>query len=603
MKTNGNNKSKGNYYIGLDVGTNSVGWAVSDQDYNILKFHGKDMWGARLFDEAQDASARRAARTNRRRLNRRNRRIHLLELLFAEEMAKKDNAFFIRLHESSLLPEDKSEGVSVYSLFADADYTDKDYAKEYPTIYHLRSDLIHNAQPHDIRLVYLALHHLIKYRGHFLYESSGDGNGKTLEQSIQDFTAALVDYDVQFEPADPVEFRNVLMNEQTLTEKKKALRAAYGDLKTESEEIDLGNLLDLLTGATVQLSKLFNDDDLKNAEISKVSLADELDSKLDALGEALEEKLDIIVAAKQVFDVARLGKILGSADFICDAKIALYNRNHDDIQLLKRYVKENLPEEYKAIFDEAPGVKNFAAYMRYKTDEKCTQEEFCSFLKAKLKGMEKSEDEQIARIWKEINDKTFLTKLKGSDNGLIPYQLELKELNAILNNAEKYLPFLSEKDETGLTVSDKIRSIFTFRIPYFVGPLNRKAKHSWIVRSDEPIYPWNFKDVVDEKASAHAFMENLIGRCTYTGEPVLPLNSLLYSEFMVLNEINTIKVNGQPITVDAKKLIYDELFVNSKKKVRKKNIYNLLLQNDLITKDDEPCNMTLRSSARAFAAR
>ena len=26
------------YYIGLDVGTDSVGWAVTDKDYNLLKF-------------------------------------------------------------------------------------------------------------------------------------------------------------------------------------------------------------------------------------------------------------------------------------------------------------------------------------------------------------------------------------------------------------------------------------------------------------------------------------------------------------------------------------------------------------------------------------
>lgn len=29
MKTNGNDKIKGNYYVGVDAGTNSVGWAVT----------------------------------------------------------------------------------------------------------------------------------------------------------------------------------------------------------------------------------------------------------------------------------------------------------------------------------------------------------------------------------------------------------------------------------------------------------------------------------------------------------------------------------------------------------------------------------------------
>ena len=37
-------KKYGDYYLGLDIGTNSVGWAVTDEKYNILKSHGKAMW-------------------------------------------------------------------------------------------------------------------------------------------------------------------------------------------------------------------------------------------------------------------------------------------------------------------------------------------------------------------------------------------------------------------------------------------------------------------------------------------------------------------------------------------------------------------------------
>ena len=72
MKINGNDKINGNYYVGVDAGTNSVGWAVTDHDYNLLKFKGKHMWGVRLFDEATDASTRRINRGNRRRLERKN---------------------------------------------------------------------------------------------------------------------------------------------------------------------------------------------------------------------------------------------------------------------------------------------------------------------------------------------------------------------------------------------------------------------------------------------------------------------------------------------------------------------------------------------------
>ena len=45
------------YYIGLDIGTNSVGWAVTDEKYNLIKapvkgkYKNHDMWGIRLFDD------------------------------------------------------------------------------------------------------------------------------------------------------------------------------------------------------------------------------------------------------------------------------------------------------------------------------------------------------------------------------------------------------------------------------------------------------------------------------------------------------------------------------------------------------------------------
>ena len=36
------------YYLGLDIGTDSVGWAVCDTDYKIPKFKGNAIWGIML---------------------------------------------------------------------------------------------------------------------------------------------------------------------------------------------------------------------------------------------------------------------------------------------------------------------------------------------------------------------------------------------------------------------------------------------------------------------------------------------------------------------------------------------------------------------------
>ena len=73
------------YYVGLDMGTSSVGLAVTDTEYNLIKKKGKDFWTVHEFDEANPAVERRTFRTARRRKQREKIRIGLLKSFFAEE--------------------------------------------------------------------------------------------------------------------------------------------------------------------------------------------------------------------------------------------------------------------------------------------------------------------------------------------------------------------------------------------------------------------------------------------------------------------------------------------------------------------------------------
>ena len=101
-----------NYSIGLDIGTNSVGWSVITDDYKVpskkmkvlgntdKRFIKKNLIGALLFDEGTTAEARRLKRTARRRYTRRKNRLRYLQEIFAEEMSKVDSSFFHRLDDS-----------------------------------------------------------------------------------------------------------------------------------------------------------------------------------------------------------------------------------------------------------------------------------------------------------------------------------------------------------------------------------------------------------------------------------------------------------------------------------------------------------------------
>ena len=62
------------YNIGLDIGTSSVGYAMTDEKGRLLRFHKRPTYGSVLFEEAQTAKERRQKRSARRRLARRHKR-------------------------------------------------------------------------------------------------------------------------------------------------------------------------------------------------------------------------------------------------------------------------------------------------------------------------------------------------------------------------------------------------------------------------------------------------------------------------------------------------------------------------------------------------
>ena len=571
------------YYLGLDIGTNSVGWAVSDTscEYNLLKAKGKYLQGVRLFDEANGCEDRRVNRTNRRRLNRRKQRLSYLEDIFRDEILKIDPTFFMRLKNSFLQECDKENEITTpYVLFADDNFSDIDFHYKYPTIYHLRNELVSSNEPKDIRLVYIAIHHIIKRRGHFLLDISNDTDTANSVDFIK-FKDFLQDrYDIELEYKGDI---NSAMLLRTKTEREKAIKECIG---ISSEEIlSFKNFCKLLSGASVDIKNLFPNNEY---ETKKISLDSDLGEVYDELSSILGDDIDFIINAQALYNASRLSSLLGSNDYICQAKVELYDKNKNDLKRLKEYVKDIHPEKYKLIFTVKDAkIPNYTAYSQYKSNGsnvKCTQESFCKFLEEELPEM--SSNNGFSDMFAEIKERTFLKKLKSKDNGIVPNQLHRKELKKILENASTYLPFLNESDAYGTNI-EKILSIFDYKIPFYIGPLNNRSDKAWVKRTAEKIYPWNIENVVDYDASAESFMNNLIGKCEYTGEDVLPKDSLLYSKYMVLNEINNLKVDGTVITVEVKQFLYKELFEGSNSKVTIKSIKNFLVKHGYANNNSE----------------
>lgn len=509
------------YYLGLDIGTDSIGWAVTDTNYKILKFNGNAMWGIRLFDESQTAEERRIYRTSRRRIQRRRERLALLEMLFNEEISKVDPAFFIRLKESNLLIEDREDinKTGKYTVFNDKDYNDKDFHKAFPTVYHLRRELIKNKEPHDVRLVFIALHHIIKKRGHFLFDTDVSDIPR-FEEVYKDLTDYLSDnYEIDF-PCDKLnQCQEILKSKkESKTAKFNALSAELGINKKEKQK---SAVLSLMCGLTTKICDIFDDESLKDPELEKITLNNSFDEKASDYETLLGERYELIEKIKAVYDWSVLADVLDGEKYISYAKVKIYEEHKDDLQQLKMYVRKYLPEKYKDIFKKSKDkLNNYVAYSGHvKTngrtgivEGRCNEDDFCAFLRKELGEIK---DESYADMFLRIKNNIFMPKQSSANNGVIPMQVNRIELKAILDNAKEYLPFLNNKDENGISVYDKILSLFDFRIPYYVGPLNTHSKRAWLCRKEgEKIYPWNFEKIVDVDSSAQKFIENLTSKCS-----------------------------------------------------------------------------------------
>ena len=593
--------NKPEYYIGIDAGTSSVGWAVTTPDYQLVKQHGKALWGARLFDEASTAEKRRMARTARRRRDRQSFRMSLLRELFSAEITKVDPAFYLRLEESKFFPKEKKVNTR-YCLFADKNFNDRDYHRAYPTVYHLRRELMENPAPHDVRLVYLAIAHMLKHRGHFL-------SGMSATDSVPDFLPSWENFCRDMEELmggevlceDVSALQNLLQEKCLITEKKKRLKQLITVAVPEGQA-PFTCIYDLLAGANCDVSKSFgvildseNKNDLKLSFVGE-DMDDE--EKCARYHGYLENRFQILLDLKDIYNWGQLVAILHGADTLSAAKVESYEKHKADKLDLQALIRKEKPEKYSELFRTVrKGLNNYCAYSGHydtrneayrKAAFRCTQEDFYKYLKGLLKDINTPAAEEILR---EVDLGTFLPLQHTKENSVIPYQMHLRELKKILDNASRYLPFLLEQDEQGITVREKVESLLTFRVPYYVGPLdntNAKTGAHWAVKRhpEERVLPWNFDRVVDKEASAQAFMEQLTNTCTYLiGEPVLPKDSVSYGRFMVLNALNNLSLHGERISVELKQQLFNDLFLQ-KQQVSYKDITRYLVKEGLLKKEE-----------------
>ncbi len=572
-----------NYNIGLDIGTTSVGWAVVEKEtFKVMKKGKKKMWGVRLFDEAVTALETRGYRSTRRRYDRRRKRIQLLQKEFKEEMDKVDSQFYQKLKETFYHESDFNHKTIKISK------TEKEqvklYNQKYPTIYHLRNDLVHKTEKMDIRLIYLALHHMIKYRGNFLYEGAKFNiRNLQLQEKIHsllqviDNVSTTIEHNSEIlELLDTKKLEEILL----LGNKNDRLIRLKELLKNYFSKEFVLEFTKMILGDNFSISKLFALE--MDTDIKMNFKGSDYEDKYMDLGKAIGNQLEILDEMKNLYDMVFLKKLLEGEDEsnISSVMVNRYYIHKQDLNLLKSVFKSN-KEIYRQIFKTKTKPCLYEEYIHnHMTYDEFTKK-ILHFLEKHFRQDTPLENNICLK--NRIEDGNFLPRITSTENGKFPYQLNCDELISIIENQGVYYPFLKEKENGEY----KLVQLLQFRIPYYVGPLNhttenlKKNRNAWAIKKENVacITPYNFKEVIDLEASAEEFILRMVGKCTYLlKENAMPANSILYSKFKVLNELKQIKVNNQKLDLAIQQKIYEDFFLKTTGSLTDKRFKSFLYQ-------------------------
>lgn len=591
------------YNIGLDIGTTSVGWAVVEAETaQIMKRGSKALWGVRLFEGASTAVERRNYRSTRRKYDRRRERIKLLQEEFNEEIEKIDPNFYQKLKESKFNIIDSLNKTIL--ITDDEKKLIKEYNKKYSTIYHLRNKLINNPEKEDIRLVYLAIHHIIKYRGNFSYNINNFNMNSLnlidkLDEVFKSFEEIIPEFNLPIKE-QLVDIENILMDDSK-NDIKKNISTKLLDL---SDNKKFSNAFaKMIVGNKFDIADILFEQEL-DVKKSISFTGSELEDNQIELETIFGTKIELLNQLKELYDLLFLKKIFkGEEDAsLSSLMVKKYNIHKDDLRYLKETFKKNYPL-YKELFkdDQCLYIKYLHNILSYDDFIKELKKKFATL----FDNLEESYDNSFILKYKEIekrmDNNEFLPKITETENGKFPYQLNEVELIKIIENQGKYYPFLLNK----INDEYKLVKLLNFRIPYYVGPLvsSNKSVNAWLERkvNNVKITPYNFSEVVDKEKTAERFIKKMISHCTYLLEEyALPNNSLLYSKYKVMNELKQIKINGEKLNNEIQHKIIKELFMKNSGSITNKKFKEYLHSTGLFEMYDD-INITGYSADEKFA--
>lgn len=541
-------KSKNNikYNIGLDIGTTSVGWAVTDQDYKIMEHNNTPLYGSRIFNSALTAANTRLFRGQRRRYTKRRRRLELLQLLFQDEINKIDPNFFsIMANENRWFSNTETMKSASNNSLSEVLKIVGIEPKDFPTMYHLQRHIAESNEKVDLRLIYISIYYSIKKRGHFLDEREySNFNIKSIDKDL--IKNLLIDFGFEAE-VENINFEELI---EVLESKNLGKRDKTKVFNKMTKNKQLIELLKLMIGSKVDLSKILDLEKKLEVYIDSDELPLEIQDLDDDQKDLIEQVSEINISLKLTELMGENSRVDGMGEKqkeprVYDAMISKYDKFADEMSFLKNHFRENnTKEEYIEVFRTTK--QNICLVDQYLIGKikkqsptvlkKLKYEEFKSSILKYIK------DEELKN---KFENEEYLKKI-NTYHSSIPSQLKARDVESILKSQAKYYDFIDSD------FIEKTIMLLNFKVPYYVGPLTNNtgdSRFGWLIKNnDERITPWNFENVVNKSETAERFIRRMTNKCTYIyrtnkdsiNNDVLPKNSLIYQEFEVYNELNKI---------------------------------------------------------------
>lgn len=427
------------YYIGIDLGTSSLGYACVDENYKIMRKKGKDLWGVHLFKEGETAAARRGFRSSRRRGERKKWRLQLLREIFEDEINKVDKNFYQRIEDSKFILEDKKvKAKSV--LFNDASFKDKDYFKKFPTIFHLRQHLIYDNSKKDIRLYFLAINQMMKRRGNFILEGelSNLSDVTPYINEVKDLFDDIYSTEIPFDTYASI-IDVLALDENKTSKKNKAKELLASTNLTKEEQKELFSYFELCISSKLNVSKYVNKEDqetLNNKGVKEIDLSDEpFEQNKDILNEYFGEAFRIFEVLKALRDFSLLKNKLKGERFLCDAQVKSYEVHKEDLKELKTLLKDQTLRKEALSDIDSPYVKYLGYYLKNNSKVRVGKITKDEFYKALIKILDKhisKDDKVLNNIKTKIELNQYMPKQISDENAVINNQVHLLELKEIV---------------------------------------------------------------------------------------------------------------------------------------------------------------------------